>query len=375
MARLAAGVRRLEDGTLEKHFSVNGRAYSVTGEDSAELIAREQNLRQRLQEEEGSRRDMTLDQYFAVWIIRKEPENKEVTCYRYQKQYRANLSPYMGHRRISDISTADVFALQQQLVARLHPKTVNYLIRLLRAILDDAVTEALLPVNPAGAIRALRYTPASVEKSGHHALTREEQVLFMKEARDNYFYEFFALLLLTGMRYGEAAALIWSDIDWAQNVIHVTRSVTSNRDGHLIYGPAKTRSGIRDIPMNRKIREILSMQAQKLVTSAGIPASEATDPQRRIFCSPLGNVVHNRTANLNLQRILRQLQSRGTPIRPFTIHALRDTFATRFIEQGGSPQTLKVLLGHSRLSVTMDLYSQVLPNTRQEEMDRIDIAI
>ena len=62
-------------------------------------------------------------------------------------------------------------------------------------------------------------------------------------------------------------------------------------------------------------------------------------------------------------------------IAPFTSHALRDTFATRYIEQGGHPQTLKTLLGHSSFSVTMDLYSQVLPNTRKEEMERIVIDI
>ena len=56
-------------------------------------------------------------------------------------------------------------------------------------------------------------------------------------------------------------------------------------------------------------------------------------------------------------------------------HALRDTFATRFIEQGGRPQTLKTILGHSSLAMTMDLYSHVLPNTRQMEMDRVKIQI
>lgn len=44
-------------------------------------------------------------------------------------------------------------------------------------------------------------------------------------------------------------------------------------------------------------------------------------------------------------------------IEDFTVHALRDAFAIRYIEQGGSPQTLKTILGHSSLAMTMDLYS------------------
>ena len=59
----------------------------------------------------------------------------------------------------------------------------------------------------------------------------------------------------------------------------------------------------------------------------------------------------------------------------FSAHALRDTFATRYIEQGGSPQALKTILGHNSLAMTMDLYSHVLPNTKQEEMESVRIVI
>ena len=48
---------------------------------------------------------------------------------------------------------------------------------------------------------------------------------------------------------------------------------------------------------------------------------------------------------------------------------------TRFIEQGGTPQTLKTILGHSSLAMTMDLYSQVMANTKQKEMDLLDFPI
>ena len=97
--------------------------------------------------------------------------------------------------------------------------------------------------------------------------------------------------------------------------------------------------------------------------------------QKLCFQSPTGQMIGHSPVNKNIRRILCKLEEKGIHIEPFTSHALRDTFATRYIEQGGNPQTLKTILGHSSLSMTMDLYSHVLPNTRQEEMDRIVIKV
>lgn len=91
------------------------------------------------------------------------------------------------------------------------------------------------------------------------------------------------------------------------------------------------------------------------------------------FLSSRGQMISHSSANRNIRNILKELDEKRIHIDPFTSHALRDTFATRYIEQGGNPQTLKTILGHSSLSMTMDLYSHVLPNTRQEEMERIVI--
>ena len=58
-------------------------------------------------------------------------------------------------------------------------------------------------------------------------------------------------------------------------------------------------------------------------------------------------------------------------IEHFAIHALRDTFATRALESGMNPQTLKTILGHSSYSMTMDLYCHVLADTKAEEMAKV----
>ena len=95
----------------------------------------------------------------------------------------------------------------------------------------------------------------------------------------------------------------------------------------------------------------------------------------RIFASVYGGIVHNHAINRAISDALARLEEKGRPMEHFTAHALRDTSATRYIEQGGSPQTLKTILGHSSLAMTMDLYSHVLPNTKQKEMDNLKIVV
>ena len=129
--------------------------------------------------------------------------------------------------------------------------------------------------------------------------------------------------------------------------------------------------------MNEKIHKVLQMQREKTVSLLGEAEMSLRGTKQRIFYPrphPEG-LLHNTTANQALRRVLDEMREQGDPIEHFSLHAMRDTFATRFIEQGGRPQTLKTILGHSTLAMTMDLYSHVLPNTRQKEMDLVKIRI
>ena len=106
--------------------------------------------------------------------------------------------------------------------------------------------------------------------------------------------------------------------------------------------------------MNDTIKGILAKQRKKQSIVILIDKAE-----NRVFVSVYGKMVDNCTVNRAISGALSRLEEQGNQMEHFTAHALRDTFATRYIEQGGSPQTLKTILGHSSLAMTMDLYSHV----------------
>ena len=244
-------------------------------------------------------------------------------------------------------------------------------LKTLKILLNDAMDDDIIIKNPASGVKALKDTGIKATESYHRALTQEEQIAFMTELKGDFYYEFIALLFTTGMRKGEIAALSWSDIDYKQNVIHVTKTVTFDENSKLVIGDSpKSEAGQRDIPMNDAIKEILKAQKKK---SLMLQDSNVISFNDRIFNTVYGSIVNSHSINRSITACLNSLDVKGIHIERFTAHALRDTFATRYIEQGGNMQTLKTILGHNSISLTMDLYSHVLPNTKQKEMDSIKI--
>ena len=82
--------------------------------------------------------------------------------------------------------------------------------------------------------------------------------------------------------------------------------------------------------------------------------------------------IASSTVSSAIDNVLKRLRQQDIEIERFTHHAFRNTFATRYIEEGGNMQTLQKILGHSSLAMTADLYAHVLPNTKQQEMQQIE---
>ncbi|MBQ9032419.1 MAG: tyrosine-type recombinase/integrase [Parasporobacterium sp.] len=94
-----------------------------------------------------------------------------------------------------------------------------------------------------------------------------------------------------------------------------------------------------------------------------------------IFPNTRGTMTNYNNVDVCIANIVKNINADGIDFKPFSVHAFRDTFATRCIEQGMQPQTLKTILGHSSLKMTMDLYAHVMPNTKAEELSKTNIAM
>lgn len=371
--RLPAGFRLRKDGNYELRFTVKKKRYSVYAASVQECKEKEIVLREQIKNGlYTENRNLTLDGYYAEWKKARSGVVKGNTTVGVKSRYKNHIKPVFGDRKLCDIERREILKFQSDLTSKLKVSSVNAVLTLLKTILNDAVKDGIITRNPAVGVKFLKDVDKPAAETYHRALTEEEQSAFMSAAKDEWLYELIALLLCTGMRIGEASALTWQDIDYKNNVIHITKTVTRTEDCIYTIGTPKSRAGVRDIPLNDSIKAILKSQREKQTMLHG----NLLKIENPIFESCYGNRVYDDVLNNAIRRTIKKVNKEAGKevIQYFSAHGLRDTFATRFIESGGNPQTLKVILGHSSLAMTMDLYSHVMPNTKQKEMDNIKIA-
>lgn len=220
--------------------------------------------------------------------------------------------------------------------------TVQQIVLVARMVLRHGATLGLCP-KPDWCIRY----PARHKGRPLKLFSMEDQRLILKTVLANPSPRSFGiyLALASGMRIGELCALKWQDIDIRAGVIRVQRTLSRvclpGRTGlgtEIVIGTPKTPSSIREIPISDDLLILLPKMSSGLREDDYVltASQKPTEPRAyRYFF----NVFQDQL---------------GIPRRNF--HALRHSFATRCIEAGFDAKTVSVLLGHSSINTTLDLY-------------------
>lgn len=167
------------------------------------------------------------------------------------------------------------------------------------------------------------------------------------------------IALCCGLRIGEVCALKWENVDMHRRVITVRNTVSriyncdTMRTEHYASSP-KTKSSNREIPISPALLNALRVVKRQQTVNIYV-VGEGSNPKeprtyRETFC-----------------RLLKRLN-----IPPIVFHGLRHTFATRCIESQCDYKTVSVILGHSNVATTLNLY--VHPNIDQKKrcIDRLN---
>jgi len=197
----------------------------------------------------------TFEAYSDQWMnTYKVGKLRPKTLKGYNDRIKCHLLPVFGNMPLTEITTEGIQALLNECRDYSH-KTLQEVLTLLRQILNSAVSDKLIDVNPAADKRI--YNPSRV-KNEREALTFDQwrDVVNSLDRLEGFDRLYMAIIAFTGMRRGEVLGLRWEDIDLAGNVIHVRRNVTHTSNAPII-GEPKTEKGKRDVPIMDELKKYL----------------------------------------------------------------------------------------------------------------------
>ena len=311
----------------------------------------------------GSRYD--LNNWYGKWINLYKTDCRRSTLTLYERYYRLYISPELGRVRVNDITPERVQELLNELASKnLSDSTVSGVRIVLFGMMDMARQQHVTKETPVMFTRC----PYSRKKCKKLALSEAQQKLFLKEAEESRLYWLYRMALFTGMRLGELSALRFEDIDEARGRICVRHTLKYSRGDGFYLDNAKTASSVRELALTEPVKEIL-----KAIKPASKDFGEKFQwEQGFIFTSPHGKPLYSAYVSRDLAKIRKSLMEKGVELpEDFSFHTLRHCFATRCLESGMDMKTIQMILGHSSIRITMDLYADSLPGEQVKEMERV----
>ena len=225
--------------------------------------------------------------------------------------------------------------------------TIRTAYTVLRAILDTAVRDGAIGINPAAAIKR----PKVTSKEATH-LTPTQVADLLDAAGGTRYAPLFELLVHTGLRRGEALALRWTDIDLDRGLLRV-RGTLARIDGSLVVTEPKTAKSKRFVPVSSPAGSLL-LNVRRAQAAERLHAGSAWHETGYVFTTETGEPCDPRNA---LRAFKVAAVRAGQP--KAGLHTLRHSAASVMLSHGVPLKVVSEILGHSSIAITGDVYGHV----------------
>jgi integrase len=312
---------------------------------------------------------ITFAQHLGRWLDHVKSQIAPRTHERYSEIVRNNIIPAIGAIHLTklrpvQISDAYIKALasgRRDGKGGLSPNTVVYLHRLIKQALSQAVRWELINRNPADAVK-----PPKVERKVIPVLDTASTANVIESARSHPLFIPILLGTMCGLRRGEMTALRWCAVDLDRASIAVVLSTEQTKAGCRDKEPKQGRSRNVALPsfVVDELRRHRLAQAERLLRF-GVRVSD----NHHVVAQPDGRPYQPRSLTQAMRPFMKSL---GSAVR---LHGTRHSHATHMLLAGVHPKIASERLGHSKVGITLDLYSHVLPGMQEDAASRVDDAL
>lgn len=311
-----------------------------------------------------------FERWMETWFKDYKVSNIKLSS---QAKYRSlmdnHIIPALGKYPLKDLRGYMVQKFSNDMVNKgLSPNMVKQAVVLVTGCLDQAVKNNMLEQNISLELEFPRKAQAA-----RQVLSVEEQERFIEAAKHSYYGNAFILILATGLRLGEALALTWGDIDFTAYTLRVNKTQTSinteaDKNPYAVsVGTPKTITSNRIIPLLPIIVDWLTDIRHEHEQKFCQPVNDCDF----VFCTQRGVMWRSNKTNDGFKRLINKLK-----LNPkLTPHCLRHTYATRGLERGIALKVMQNLLGHASINITADLYTHVMPETKENFMMLLEDTI
>ena len=307
----------------------------------------------------------TIERFLDRWLAESvRPSVRPKTFKSYSQLVRLHLVPVLGRIRLDKLQPSDVQSfMNAKLTDGLSPRTVDYCRAVLRKALNQAFRWGLVARNVATLV-----DPPKRQRVVRRYLTSGEARSFLDVVAGHRLEALFTVALGLGLRQGEALGLRWQDIDLDVSTLRVTHQM-QRIDGSLQLTEPKSATSQRVLALpdvaTRALRDHRLRQLEERLLAG--PLWEDRD---LVFCTTIGRPLDARNVTRQFHRIR---EAAGLPW--LTFHGLRHGFGSMLAAQGVHPRVAMELMGHSQISLTMQVYTHIAPELAKEAAGKIDAAL
>lgn len=309
----------------------------------------------------------TMAAFLDKWLDHMASQISPHSHERYSEIAKKNLVPLIGSVMLTklqpiQISTAYSDALtsgRRNGKGGLSARTVHHMHRILKQALGKAVKWQLLARNPADAV-----DPPKVERRHLDTYDMAQTAALIEGMRPTRMFTPTILAVLCGLRRGEIAALRWRNVDLAIGQIAVVESAEQTKAGVRYKEPkgGRTRTVALSATVTKELRAHRLRQAEELLR-LGVRQTD----EMFVVAQADGQPLQPRSLTHEWTRLLKDCD-----LPRIRFHDLRHAHATHLLSSGVHPKIASERLGHSKVGITLDLYSHVLPGMQADAAAVVD---